>query len=417
MSELIWSREQWWIDHLVKERATYPYWDVKRSEDEPALLAYYRSASHAERGVWTKIKPGRYLTANCSGLLTAKQIKYWVEYHNRGTAPAEGDDLPEVHFATTPDDIEQVYLCGPPSCMSHEAGSYESSEHPVRVYGAGDLAIAYLRNQGRKDDRLEDAEHGDGLVVARAICWPEKKVFGRVYPSTDEEGWAEALSDAMLALGYTHIFNHDDSRSGFNGARMLRIEHDGKLIVPYLDTPCHNFTDDGDYLRMDHQGDMDGTSTDGVVNIEPEYEYRCEHCEEGFNGNPWSVYTRVSSRRNYYGTDEQTWCSCCGENNAFLCHGCDETFADWVDYDIWEGECYATHWLEDNTFTSDFSDTRYHNDDKVTMHNGEVWSKDEFHDNGQMIGDKNWPNDAAEAELERRAAAAEPTQASMELWS
>ena len=85
--------------------------------------------------------------------------------------------------------------------------------------------------------------------------------------------------------------------------------------------------------------------------------------------------------------------------------------------DIWEGECYATHWLEDNTFTSDFSDTRYHNDDKVTMHNGEVWSKDEFHDNGQMIGDKNWPNDAAEAELERRAAAADPTQASMELWS
>src|ERR1700678_1719150 len=147
---LVWEREIWWTEHL----AGLPSWGrVRRSEDDSSMLAYHLTEAHALADRWTKTKPGRYLTAHTT--LSAKEVKFWAEWHIKGERPADTEESPPaVCFAHEPDDIEHVYLNGPTSCMSHPAQSYESKEHPVRVYGAGDLAIAYLPDADTGPDYL-----------------------------------------------------------------------------------------------------------------------------------------------------------------------------------------------------------------------------------------------------------------------
>ena len=388
--ELVWENEDWWLAHLTDRRIDNPWWNVQRATDK-TLIAYYRNAENAERDRWTPIKPVRYLATFTA--LPAAEVKYWATYQSSGKVPEAGDPS-LAQFATTPDDIEAVYLNGPSSCMSHEAICYESSEHPVRVYGAGDLAIAYL---GGIDPGQE--------VTARALCWPERKVFGRRYGDDDE-----VLACALLAMGYRDVYGQG-ARSAFNGARLLRIEDDDSLIVPYLDQPCQNFNDDGEYLTMHNQGEHCGQETSGLVSMEPRYEYHCECCDEGFNDGGTTVYTLCGQNG---GHRERHWCECCAEN-TFYCQGFNETFSGVVASDDWGGETYTQAWLDDNTFISDYSGERFSTDDLVTMHNGDIWSEDEFDRYGQEIDGKRYAKEDAIAEIERRAASEDDAQLTMEV--
>jgi hypothetical protein len=401
---LVWESEPWWTQHLATYRNAHLYWQVRRSENNPALLAYYQDSDKANRDVWTQIKPGRYLTRFLDHDLSPKQIKYWAEWQAKGVQPVDGDEPAlVVLFATTPDDIEAAYINGPASCMSSAANCYSSSGHPVRVYGAGDLAIAYLPDPDLAAG--ENALNPGHCVIARAICWPERKVFGRVYPAVDEDGHAEDLRTALHALGYHS--SHDYTGKGLDGARMLRIDEDGGVTMPYLDNPHQAFDDHGDYLILRYSGEFDGTATDGVAHLTLEYKYTCECCEEGFNESESLVYVRCNERG---GHNERVWCEGCADSNTFICAGFDEAFSDDVAHYEWEGDVYTQVWLDDNTFISDFSGERISNDEKVEMHNRDVWSNDEFYHYGQKLDGENWPSDDAEAELERRAAAADETQ-------
>ena len=387
---LVWENEPWWREYSAQTLLVRPWWSIKRSGDNPALLAYYQSETKAARGLWTQIKPGRYLTQECSAWLTAKQIKYWAEWQSKGKEPS-GDDEPAVVvlFATTPDEIEHVYTHGPQSCMSYPATYFESSEHPTRIYGAGDLAIAYLEDP-------DDSKR----VSARAICWPERKVFGRVYPTENEE-LQDELREALHALGYEHV--HQTSGKGLDGARMLRIEDDNRLVMPYLDAPYQSFDDHGDYLILRRSGDYPGTETAGLARLTPEYEHTCCCCEEGFNGDGTTVYLRCNSDG---GHRARYWCDGCVGCATFYCEGFNESFdSDSVDSAEWRGNTYTQVWLDANTFISDYSGERFSDDDAVQMVNGDTWSEDEFDRYGQVLDGENWPNDDAEIEIERRAAA------------
>ena len=401
---LVWERETWWTEHLASKA---DWWRVRRSEDDSAMLAYHLTEAHALADRWTKTKPGRYLTAHTS--LTQKEVKFWAEWHIKGERPADDDepDSEVVQFASTPDEIEEVYLDGPSSCMSHQADSYESSEHPVRVYGAGDLAIAWLPYRDNDEDYLGRRLADRPRVKARALCWPERKVYGRVYPD-DCYPEGAALVHALQAVGYSHARIHD---KGFNGARLLRIECEDRngrdgWVMPYLDSPCRNFDDDGDYLIMRQNGEFNAEETDGVVTSEEEYEYHCDWCEDGFNGGGSTVFSSVNR---HGGRNERYICPSCAESeNVFRCAGFDEYFdSGHVSYDEWQGETYTCQWLEDNTFISDFSGERFSGDDMVTMHNGYQWAEEELDGNAVPIDGEWWPTDDADAERERRAANAD----------
>ncbi len=151
------------------------------------------------------VRPGRYLATYANDPITifsAPRIEQLV-------CEIEGPET--LHFASSADDIEEVYLTGPNSCMSRKLDSFSVDIHPVRVYAAGDLAIAYLMNT-------------DEEIVARCVCWPTKKQY-----SDYMYGDHQRLKQRLIQLGWIVSDN-------FYGARLLRIQHDATaFVMPYLD--------------------------------------------------------------------------------------------------------------------------------------------------------------------------------------
>jgi hypothetical protein len=157
----------------------------------------------------------------------------------------EDDDDYQLKFATTASEIETVYLNGPDSCMAGNISGCD--DHPTSVYAAGDLAVAYL-------------EDLDGDIVARGLCWPDKKIYGRLYGADDE------LGARLQKLGYLY------DNMGFQGARLKYVwtegydeddDHFEGPLAPYLDV-VYNARHQGDYLILDVDGEYHLQSTSGA---------------------------------------------------------------------------------------------------------------------------------------------------------
>lgn len=210
-------------------------WDLLPIEDHFAHLAKSDETKIAftesdELGAIdrvTVVSPGRYLT------------RFYPEIDDqyRRRLIAAVDPSGEVKYATSVEDITWVYREGPTSCMDNQKGrGFDAYPMwPTGPYAAGDLAIAYqLNNRGR--------------IQSRCLCWPEKKLFGRVF------GDFERMRAAMESEGYTWI--RDDNKvegnnkvGSFVGARMLKVPMDlaGEYVLPYFDDiVC--VIDHGDYF-------------------------------------------------------------------------------------------------------------------------------------------------------------------------
>lgn len=268
-----WNAEHWYnADHFAHV-----------SKDDPAQIAYTPNPEYGAADRQIRTRPGRYLSQHYSGILSQDQIREWCAKYTK-----ENEET-KLKFASDPDTIQWVYENGPHSCMAYEASRYESSCHPTRVYGAGDLAIAYV---------LRDSEH----VSTRALCWPSKKIYRRAYG--DENLLEELLEDAG--------FNQSDDSSEWNGARLLRIEYDGdRFIAPYLDAPNETIEDNGTFLVIDNDGDIRCREINGLS--ESEGRYRCNNCDE-----------RCSETFTVNGQD---WCESCYDSDAWRCYSCDEYFS------------------------------------------------------------------------------------------
>lgn len=195
-------------------------------------VSFYANEDHGELNRKTVMKPGRYLT-KFYPTLTGDEVRELVTVL---------DKAGEVRFTDTQEGIEFVYTNGPRSCMSHAADDYSSSIHPVRIYAAGDLQLAYLSAHEIGDNNFK--------ASARALVWPAKKRIGRVY------GDEQRLVPALEKLGY--------SRGSLKGAKLLRIE-EGRgegFICPYIDGET-SVKDIGDYLTIG--GSLDASSTNGLI--------------------------------------------------------------------------------------------------------------------------------------------------------
>jgi hypothetical protein len=360
---LIWRDAPFWLEHAERHAAHC----VVVAKSDPRLIAYFTSAEKQAAGIRTPVKPGRYLTRYFSDVLTAKEIAYYAAWQSSGAQPAEADTGPAVLFAHTADEIEHVYTHGPQSCMAHDARYYDSPFHPVRVYGAGDLAIAYLADP---DDPSRN--------IARTLCRPSHKVFGRLYP-TENPDLQEALRAALVALGYQPC----QLNNGMDGARMRRVSHDDDdecFVMPYLDYPAAGFDDDGEHLILrTGSAEYDADRTNGWSrDVTPEYDNTCDNCDDGFNDGGGLVYTRAHHDG---GGREQFWCDHCIRYSTFRCEGFDETFRDDVAHVEIDGATYTLAWAEDNATYSDYSEEWFIGD-SVSMADGDVWSADEFETDG-----------------------------------
>ena len=179
---------------------------LHKSKDNDGTLAYTKDPDKGARDIQTKISFKGYLETYRKSWLETRTYYQLEDSHKFHCL---GDD--GVLFATSPDEIESVYTIYDPE-MPGVGGSCMRSNgwdiHPTRVYGAGDLAIAY---------RVDSQDR----TIERVVCWPEKKLYGRIYSNTG------LIKKALVNRGFTYT-------KCFTGARLLKII-DPYIVMPFLD--------------------------------------------------------------------------------------------------------------------------------------------------------------------------------------
>ncbi len=344
---VVWNNESWWQNSMTQT------WHCAHvSSEDPTQIAFTPSFEYGRANRQVRMKPGRYLGKFYSDCLTPKQIQFYAQWWTTGSKP-ETDSFKgaELKFATTRDEIVAVYVDGPDSCM--DGNHFKGRNHPCSVYAAGDLGIAYLEMPD------EGVAYTHKKIFARALVWPEKKVFGRVYPTLmywREDGFAvesestdaqDLLFNRLKAEGYKSI----NEGANFNGARLLKLEcsRSGGWIMPYLDNG-YGVSDKGSYWHMERNSwDYSAQETEGYIegNRRPE----CESCGDDYDEQDGGVaYACIS--RSGYPRSERHICSYCSNNLTFFCGGSNEYYlSDCVEsIETVDSQTFARQWAVNNGF-------------------------------------------------------------------
>ena len=184
------------------------------------------------------------------------------------------------------------------SCMAKTTDSYGTPVHPAAVYYTGSrsdsLSIAYIRDP-----------HNPNKVLARALVWPDKETFVRLYGTS--ETMRITLRDKLEAAGFTC----DDD---FSGARLRRIEMGGgsRFVMPYIDGDCQCVDDHDDHFEIVSSGDYSATETRGYIYSSSRY--TCDYCGDGIDDD---------DTRDVQGA---TWCEHCYDTHSFFCERAQETY-------------------------------------------------------------------------------------------
>lgn len=337
----VWHTEKFWDEwgRFFKEHF------VHISLNDPTGVAYTEDARKGEADRQTHIRPGKYLQrflgAGADGLIeygplkgqeakiTKQQIAFYSSWHSSGNRPFTDDVLA---FAEDEDEIVRVYEDGPKSCM--QGGCWNDEDHPVRVYAGGGLAVAYLTSVS-------------GDVIGRALCWPAKQVFGRVYPTPeghysrpgDREKYDQMMA-RLKALGWTSITERSNV---LNGALLRNLtDCGGDTIMPYLDNDygVREVHHEGQWWWAMDRDEHHQCNTDGTYchpdDDEPSYDWSCDHCDEGMydDSDRYTVYRRwrsdptPSRPGRGWGYGEMSYCQSCYDYNTFYCEGSEEHYDD-----------------------------------------------------------------------------------------
>ena len=247
---------------------------VHKSISKPGMIAFYESVAKAEAQRETITKVGRFLT-RFRPELSQDDIRKLAEQYQA----EQGQNV--LTFATTEDEIEEVYVNGPNSCMAGNARKFKSSMHPARVYAAGDLAIAHIGTD------------------SRVLCWPEKKVYGWIYGDTESR--RDTLKNVLKDIGYSY------EPYKFCGAKLLLVEDEDSYVMPYLDNSLEVEERNGYFIIVENGITAD--STNGLLSTK-----ECSVCSNSIA----SSDDYVDMCRSCY--DEHSYCDRCEE----LTH-CDDT--------------------------------------------------------------------------------------------
>ncbi|HWS65671.1 MAG TPA: hypothetical protein VN325_23165 [Steroidobacteraceae bacterium] len=239
---LPWLCETWWANAPVANHYAHV------SSKYPGRIAYTESDDKGLADIQTPMKAGRYLKKFC-GLDDATVARWSVEFSRQFETGL-------LQFAESKEEVVDVYLRGPSSCMYHAASNYGSRpHHPVVVYASGDCAVAYMEREGR--------------VTARTVVCKSTLQFARIY------GDYERLNPLLKEAGYR--------QGNMVGAKLLRIPHLGGFVMPYLDVGLP-VRDMGDHFKISTPslGDYDTSSTSGMTGNWSDNRRRCENCEEAY---------------------------------------------------------------------------------------------------------------------------------------
>lgn len=324
---------------------------VSEHPEKSDMIAYTRTFEDGVRDRQIRIKLGRYLAQAFGDQLSPQRIAELVAKHNEYQ-----QEKIKWHIAMTPKRIVTVYLRGPNSCMSKGMDYYARSTnyHPTYVYGAGDLGVAFIWRGGR--------------ITARALVWPERKIYGRIYG--DEDRLCRVLREAGYQPDYAHFRAHNDKamhKRGFNGAKLLAIRDDyGDLQAPYIDG-CYGVNDCGEFLELTNCSPE--YKCESVTGLVQDAGTQCDHCGE------------YADADETHGTaDSQIICEGCYDNYYFYCEDTDEIYHVDDMHVTHDGRNICTQQYQDYYFTCDDTGDIYPNSEKYTTHDGREICREQFLD-------------------------------------
>lgn len=276
-----------------------------------AMVAYTQNVEKGERDIQTLMRPGRYFQKYYSDVLSPDEINDLAK---------KIDNSMTLRFATTGEEVVEVYQNGPRSCMRYpnvHHSWYYGHIHPCSVYGdESDLILAYLGNG-------EPGQPGF-RATARALIDKRSNTYMRVY------GDETRIRDCLREAG----FKPTDT---FESARIKRIEddHGNGYIMPYIDGEADYCRFDGNMFVIGEYGEIRAQSICGTT--EEEDRNFCEYHEEYTNEN--LVYIRNLN---------QYWSQSAADNHAFYCHGYGDHFSDdECAFDV-DGETYSESYCSDH---------------------------------------------------------------------
>lgn len=327
---------------------------VHKSISSPGMIAFYESVAKAEAQRETITKVGRFLT-RFRPELSQDDIRKLAERYQA----EQGQNV--LTFATTEDDIEKVYVNGPNSCMAGDARKFNSSIHPARVYAAGDLAIAHIG------------------VDSRVLCWPEKKIYGRVYGNTESQ--RNILENTLNDMGYLYAPHK------FYGAKLLLIEDEGYHVMPYLDHGLEVEERNGYFIIVRDGIAADSTSgflspkecsvCGNSIGSSDDYADMCESCydEHSYCANCEELthYDNIT----YLEGPDLTLCQGCLSTNYTRCESCEEYVKDKEITEVTSGtgrtESYCSGCVSDHAIPCASCDEYVLNDNALRAGCGELF--------------------------------------------
>ncbi len=211
-------------------------WEITKSNSEK--LSYIKDEINGLNGNRTLISVRGYLEKYSS--LDKAGIDRLCMRFNLFVIEDDG-----LKFATDPDEITTVYtsfetgfdsLCG--SCMRGDFAYLPN--HPSVVYGGGDLALAYILGK-------------TGKTRARSVVFPEKRIYGRVYGSSEIHD--KLRKRKFQKSAYFAEANTSDSKLSLAGARLKRIsipDYTDIYLMPYIDEPHLgvSVTKEGEWISL-----------------------------------------------------------------------------------------------------------------------------------------------------------------------
>ena len=327
---------------------------VHKSISNPGMIAFYESAAKAEAQRETITKVGRFLT-RFRPELSQDDIRKLAEQYQA----EQGQNV--LTFATTEEEIEEVYVNGPHSCMAGNAREFNSSIHPTRVYAAGDLAIAHIGTD------------------SRVLCWPEKKVYGRIYGNTESR--RDTLENALKDIGYSY------EPYKFCGAKLLLVEDEDSYVMPYLDRGLEVEERDGYFVIVRNGITADSTSgllpakecsvCGNSIGSSDDYDDMCESCYGDHSCCSNCEELTHHDNTIYLEGPDLTLCQRCLSRSYTRCESCEECVKDEDAREVISGinrtENYCSDCVSDHAIPCATCDEYVLNDNALRADCGELF--------------------------------------------
>ena len=384
----------------------------------PKITMYQSARDRFERDREVAMKPARAFSMMFPELEHKQVIELTDMYLNRFATRElfirEGSDAKDFVKAYSwtqapTDNISTTYQrkSSASSCMRYDFDHLPV--HPVTAYASGDFQMLWTEDQ-------------DGKIASRCVV--------RVMPDGQYRGGPiYGVSEQAIDMLEHHILATPNGQYGADdawvGARLLRQptqDDPDAFYAPYLDPEPRRLHDDGEYLVISDDGEINASDYQGVLNDHSCY---CESCNAGLSEDEtyFSEYTEMHYCNDCY-YDEHFYCEYADADyhrdqsyTVYVPYAnrngyCEETVSDWAveygdyfmfcenDGEYWHTDLayYCEHediWVSKRAldagtyFISDWDMECYPDDQMAVIDNGDTVSIQEAQDDDLEYDEEN----------------------------